>query len=387
MKRPRLWVSAALLWAGALSAVALGGCASPHNPYYDARKPHHTPQGFRNTEAFEPRGLGDLLRWRWSQFRDGKPDPAQAPTPVQAPDLAFLHGNAAAGGAMQPTVTWIGHATVLVQAGGLNWLIDPMFSERASPVPQWIGPQRLQAPGLTLSQLPRIDVVLISHNHYDHLDTASVQALQRQAGGPPQFIVPLGIGPWLARQGIPAAIELDWWDTHPVTGAQGPIAVHLTPAQHWSARSLTDRLETLWGGFAVLAPDLHLLYTGDTAYSGDFRRIRERLAPQVGADGFDLAIIPIGAYEPRWFMKAQHANPAEAVQIHQDLNSQRSLGVHWGTFALADEAPDEPPRALATARRAAGVADEAFFVLAIGETRRLPARRPAPTPGRGASSR
>jgi N-acyl-phosphatidylethanolamine-hydrolysing phospholipase D len=366
--------TAATLAALALAALALSGCASIGNPYFDASKPHHTPQGFRNTEPFEPRSLGDLLRWRWEQFRDGKPDPAQAPTPQVAPEVAFLQRNAVAGAAMQPTVTWIGHATVLLQAGGLNWLIDPMFSDRVSPLPNWIGPQRLQPPGLALTELPRIDVVLISHNHYDHLDTASVQALQRQAGGPPQFLVPLGIGPWLARHGIAGAVELDWWDVRTFQGALGPVDVRLTPARHWSARSLTDRLETLWGGFAVLAPELKVLYTGDTAYSGDFRRIRERLAPQVGPQGFDLAIIPIGAYAPRWFMKAQHADPAEAVQIHQDLNSQRSLGVHWGTFALADEAPDEPPRALATARRAAGVADETFFTLAIGETRRLPAR-------------
>jgi N-acyl-phosphatidylethanolamine-hydrolysing phospholipase D len=248
-----------------------------------------------------------------------------------------------------------------------------VFSERASPVASF-GPRRAQPPGLSLAQLPRIDVVLVSHNHYDHLDEASVKALNAQAGGPPLFVVPLGLKAWFADIGIQRVTELDWWDALRLDAPGGAVEVVLTPAQHWSGRTLADRLATLWGGFAVFAPDLHLIYTGDTGYSPDFKEIRRRFAKRQTDAGFDVALIPVGAYEPRWFMASQHVNPAEAVQIHLDLGATRAVGVHWGTFNLADESLDEPPKALADARRAAGLADEAFQVLAIGQTLKLPRR-------------
>ena len=158
-----------------------------------------------------------------------------------------------------------------------------------------------------------------------------------------------------------------------------PTEVVLTPVQHWSGRGLGDRMETLWGGYAVFAPDLHLFFSGDTGYSKDFADIRARFADRQRPDqggGFDIALIAVGAYEPRWFMASQHVNPAEAVQIHLDLGAKQSVGVHWGTFELTDEALDEPPRALAQARRDKGLADDRFVVMAIGETRRLPRRAP-----------
>ncbi len=208
-----------------------------------------------------------------------------------------------------------------------------------------------------------------------------MRALARQAGGPPTFLVPLGLKAWFAERDIASVIELDWWHSHSVAGAKGPVEIVLTPVQHWSGRSLTDRMATLWGGYAVFAPDQHLYFTGDTGYSKDFGDIRARYAgrqrPEDGG-GFDIALVAIGAYEPRWFMTEQHVNPQEAVQIHLDLGARRSMGVHWGTFELTDEALDEPPRALALARRSLGVADDAFFITAIGETRRL---TPRPTAG------
>ena len=270
---------------------------------------------------------------------------------------------------MQPAVTWIGHASALVQAGGINVLTDPVFSERASPL-SFIGPRRAQPPGLALAQLPHIDAVLVSHNHYDHLDEASVLALNRQAGGPPLFIVPLGLKAWLAGLGIDNAVELDWWHSQRV----GESEVVLTPVQHWSGRGLTDRLATLWGGYAVFSPGFQWYFSGDTGYSKDFADIRQRFASRQQAGGFDIALLAVGAYEPRWFMASQHVNPTEAVQIHRDLGAKRSLGVHWGTFELTDEPLDQPPRDLATASRAAGLAEGEFFVLAVGETRRLPPR-------------
>ncbi len=348
------------------------------NPYYDPAKPHHRPDGFQNTDAsFRPRGLAEVIRWKWNAAREGLPPEAQAPTPRVAPDLPFLRANAAAGARMQPAVTWIGHATVLAQLGGLNVLTDPMFSERASPLP-FAGPKRHVAPGLALDELPHIDLVLVSHNHYDHLDAASVDHLAAQAGGPPVFIVPLGLLPWLRGRGVTSGIELDWWQVHRVAAPGGGVDVMLCPAQHWSARGLGDRMATLWGGFAVFAPDCHLFFAGDTGYSRDFADLRQQVIDRQGVGGgFDIALLPIGAYEPRWFMSNQHVNPAEAVRIHRDVAARRSLGVHWGTFELTDEPLDEPPRALAREAAAAGLPADAFFVLAIGETRRITAR-PAP---------
>jgi N-acyl-phosphatidylethanolamine-hydrolysing phospholipase D len=354
----------------------------PKNRYYDPSKPHHRPDGFQNNDTdFQPKSLADVLRWRWNASRQGLPPRPSTPIPQVPPELAFLQTNARAGAAMEPAVTWIGHATVLAQLGGLNVLTDPIFSDRASPV-QFAGPKRHQAPGVALKALPRIDLVIASHNHYDHLDEASIQHLNAQDGGPPLFIVPLGLKDWLEHKGVTRAVELDWWDTHTIESPMGTVDVMLLPSRHWSSRSLSDRMLTLWGGFAVMAPDCHLFYAGDTGYSRDFTTIRERLADRQVGGGFDIALIPIGAYEPRWFMADQHVNVQEAVKIHQDLGARRSLGVHWGTFELTDEALDEPPRQLVAQRRAAGVSEEEFFVLAIGETRRVP-RRSVSAPASG----
>jgi N-acyl-phosphatidylethanolamine-hydrolysing phospholipase D len=341
-----------------------------------SRKPHHRPGGFQNNHIeFSGKTLAQVLRWRWEAGRRGLPPRPAAPTPQVEPDLAFVHANAVAGAAMRPALTWIGHATVLAQLGGLNLLTDPVFSMRASPV-GFAGPKRQQPPGMALQALPHIDLVLVSHNHYDHLDDASVRALNQQAGGPPLFIVPLGLKAWLADRGVHHAVELDWWDQHRIRG----MDVVLVPAQHWSARGLADRMKTLWGGFAVFAPDCHLFFAGDTGYSRDFADIRarfaQRQAPQAGG-GFDIALLPIGAYEPRWFMAEQHVNVHEALKIHRDLNAKRSLGVHWGTFELTDEALDEPPRALAALRAAEGVGEGEFFVLAVGQMWQVPRRATA----------
>jgi len=224
--------------------------------------------------------------------------------------------------------------------------------------------------------------VLISHNHYDHLDEASVRTLAAQGGSSPLFVVPLGLAAWFRQRGITRVIELDWWQGHALQTSQGEAELVLVPAQHWSARGLRDRMKSLWGGFALFAPDCHLFYAGDTGYSRDFSDMRERFAGRQGGaqgGGFDIALLPIGAYEPRWFMQTQHVNVEEALKIHADLGAKRSLGVHWGTFALTDEPLDEPPRELATRRAALGLAAPDFFTLAVGQTERL-----APRPMKGA---
>ncbi len=361
---------------------------------------HHTASGFQNTHAASvSRGFTDLLRWRWQAWREGLPPPPAQPTPVQAPDLALLQGYAPAwqqaqaqaqvravgqsgtarssepASAPAPTVTWIGHATALVQAGGLQVLTDPVFGERASPV-SWAGPKRKTPPGVAMDDLPPIDVVVISHSHYDHLDKGSLVRLHQRSqrlGQATAFLVPLGLKDLLAGWGIAGVRELDWWQSARVGGTD----FFLTPVQHWSARGFFDHNQTLWGGWAVFGPDLHWYFAGDTGYSPDFARTREHFADRQSADlggGFDLALIPVGAYEPRWFMQHQHVNPLEAVRIHQDLGARRSLGVHWGTFELTDEPLDQPPRDLQAARDAAGLAPAAFSVRAVGETQVLAAR-------------
>ena len=350
----------------AAALLVLSGCAAVKAPY-DSSKPHHTPEGFKNNYAPNiVKSRVDFFRWQYERQLNDLPKAPQSSTPTVAPDLPFIHNNAKAA-TMQPAVTWIGHATVLVQADGLNILTDPIFSERASPL-QSVGPKRAQPPGLSLEQLPPIDVVLISHNHYDHLDKNSVLALANRASGSTLFIVPLGVKALFLDLGIANVKELDWWDSIDIKG----VEFNFTPVQHWSARGLGDRSQTLWGGWAVVGPAMHWYFSGDTGYSQDFidtqRRFAERQTQTKGG-GFDLALISVGAYEPRWFMKEQHINPLEAVQIHQDLKAKRSVGIHWGTFALTDEPLDQPPKDLAVASLEKGLASDIFTVMAIGQTR------------------
>jgi N-acyl-phosphatidylethanolamine-hydrolysing phospholipase D len=335
-------------------------------------KSHHTPTGFKNNYTQQvSRSFGDFMRWQWESWRLDKT--ASNPTPSAQPDLAGLKTPTA------PTVTWIGHASALVQANGLNVLVDPIFSERASPV-QIFGPKRAQAPGVAMANLPHIDAVLISHNHYDHLDRASVAQLAEKAtsaGKTTLFMVPLGLKAWFNGIGIDSVVELDWWEHHNIQG----VEFHLTPVQHWSARSINDRSATLWGGWAVLGAEFHWYYAGDTGYSRDFadtaKHFASRQTEALGG-GFDLALIPVGAYEPRWFMSQQHVNPMESVRIHQDVGAKRSIGVHWGTFQLTDEPLDQAPRDLAIARQALNVKESDFGVLAIGESKQF-AKRTLPT--------
>jgi N-acyl-phosphatidylethanolamine-hydrolysing phospholipase D len=361
-------LSLAVLWA------SLQGCSTVNDDYQPNKK-HHRPDGFQNnyTTATD-KTPGELLKWLWDRTRNGLPKPPAQPTPVVAADVAFVQANV--GAAQQPAITWIGHATMLVQMGGLNILLDPVFSERAAPV-QFAGPRRHQRPGLALDELPHIDLVLISHNHYDHLDAATVRALQAQAGGPPRFVVPLGVKKWMLAEGITEVQQMDWWDSMAITTPAGAVQVHFTPVQHWSSRGIADRRATLWGGYAVFAPDFHLYFSGDTGYSQDFKDTQQHFAERQSAalgGGFDVALIAVGAYEPRWFMREQHVNPQEAVQIHLDLRAKRSIGVHWGTFDLTDESLDQPPKDLAAARLAKGLQAQDFDLMAIGQTLKLPRR-------------
>jgi L-ascorbate metabolism protein UlaG (beta-lactamase superfamily) len=328
------------------------------NPYYDATKAHHRPDGFRNVgpNARLPHPAAEFFRWQRERLALNVPGPTLdlAPVPPRR-DLLHASGNHFA-------ATWIGHATVLVRVGAAHVITDPHFSDRASPV-QWAGPRRWQPPGVPLSDLPRIDVVLISHNHYDHLDADSVKRLNEQPGGPPLFVVPLGLERWLESQGVTHSKALDWWDQTEHRG----VTVALTPVQHWSRRTLADTNTTLWGGFIVEGEShgrrRRVFFPGDTGYYAQhFLDIGARFGP------IDLALLPIGAYEPRWFMRSQHINPAEAVQVHRDIRAVRSLGIHWGTFQLTDEPIDQAVHDLAAARSQAGLRDDEFFVVRHGQT-------------------
>jgi N-acyl-phosphatidylethanolamine-hydrolysing phospholipase D len=340
-------------------------------------KARRTDKGFRNNYVESvTKSLQEVLRWQASRLRNHLPPAPLVPIPRVAADLDFIRRNAHAAD-MIPAVTWIGHATMLVQAGGLNVLTDPIFSRRASPV-QFLGPARAQPPGIALGDLPHIDVVLISHNHYDHLDRISVQKLAAQAGGSPLFLAPVGLQSWLEGLGVTRAVELDWWDSHVHESTAGrSVEFHFTPAQHWSGRSLSDRNRTLWGAWAAFGADCHWFFTGDTGYSQDFTDARRHFAARQTAEqggGFDIALIAVGACLPRWFMKQHHVDLNEAMQIHLDLGAKRSVGVHWGTFALADDPLDLPIHQMAGARSAKGILDEAFFLIPVGGTRRLPRR-------------
>ncbi len=364
----------------ALATAIVAGCGTKPPPPDPASPPevaHHRGDRFQNRYVeFATNDTASYWRWKLDQALRGLPPPPASPVPAVAADRAFIDANAMAGAAMQPSVTWIGHATTLVQMGGINLLTDPIFSERASPL-AFAGPRRAQPPGIAISELPRIDVVLVSHNHYDHCDLPSLAALAHQAGGPPRFVVPLGVGALLAGAGIANVVELDWWQSTVVDGPAGRVEIVMTPVQHWSGRRLDDRMQTLWGGYAVFAPDFQLFFSGDAGYSPDFADVRARFASRQGpgrGGGFDLALLPIGAYEPRWFMKLQHMDPAEALQASLDLGAKATLAIHWGTFALSDEPLDRPPRDLAQARASREAAGDAFFTLPVGGTRRFPPR-------------
>jgi L-ascorbate metabolism protein UlaG (beta-lactamase superfamily) len=252
-------------------------------------------------------------------------------------------------------VTFVGHSTVLIQAAGTNVLIDPMFSPRASPL-SFAGPRRVRAPGVRLDDLPPISLVLLSHNHYDHCDRATLQLLERRFH--PPAVTPLGNGRLLRSAGFRRIEELDWWET----ASAAPLPITVTPAQHFSARGPFDRNRALWGGFLIEAGGHRILHAGDSGYAPHFREIAARLGP------IDLALLPIGAYEPRWFMKDIHMNPAEAVQAHLDLAARQSLGIHFGTFQLTPEGIDEPVRELEKVLRERGVPAERFRTVEVGES-------------------
>jgi N-acyl-phosphatidylethanolamine-hydrolysing phospholipase D len=320
------------------------------------------PARFRNPwPDSEPHNWRDVLRFlTQSRTRSRSPTPPYGSFPVATPDISYPRATD-----NDFSATWIGHSSVLLQLGGMNVLIDPVFSQRAFPV-QWMGPRRVMDPGLSIDALPPIDAVLLSHNHYDHLDRPAVKQISR-ANPKATWIVPSGLAAYIRPWGPREIVELDWWQrtTH------GALQVTATPARHFSGRGLGDRNRSLWCGFALEMNEKRVLYTGDTAYHPEFGKIGSRCGP------FDFVMIPIGAYDPRWFMKIVHVDPNEAVQIYQDLVAAHRekplplmLGVHWGCFRLTDEPMDEPPRRTIERWRSVGLGQERLWIARVGESRR-----------------
>ncbi len=317
---------------------------------------HHNPRGgFRNPwveAAFEAR-LGGLLRWWFvDRLRDPPPpDPDPSIFPLAQPSFVVPRAPDDA-----LTITWVGHSTFLIQIGGQNLLTDPIWSMRASPIP-WIGPKRRVMPGIRLDELPAIDLVLQSHDHYDHLDDLTVCWLEARHPGA-RWLVPLGLTPFLRRRGVHEITELDWWQE----ATHGLLTIGATPAQHFSGRTPWGRNRTLWCGWSLRTPARRVFFAGDTGYHPAFVDIARRFGP------FDVALLPIGAYDPRWFMRPVHMNPEEAVQAALDLGSPRVIPMHWGTFKLTDEPLDEPPQRARDAWMASGLAPERFHQMMHGET-------------------
>jgi L-ascorbate metabolism protein UlaG (beta-lactamase superfamily) len=258
-------------------------------------------------------------------------------------------------------VTFVGHSTFLIQTRAGNILTDPMYSHRAGPF-NLMGPRRVRQPAVRFEDLPPISVVLLSHNHYDHCDLRTLRWLATT--GNPIVVTPVGNGRLARRAGIRHVEELDWWQQATTPN----LSITLTPAHHFSARGPFDKNRALWGGFQIVADGTKIYFAGDTAYAPFFSDVRQRLGP------IDLALLPIGAYEPRWFMRVVHMNPAEAVQAHLDLEAPQSLGMHFGTFQLTAEGIDEPVRDLAEALRARGVAPSCFRTLGFGDSFRVEPR-------------
>jgi L-ascorbate metabolism protein UlaG (beta-lactamase superfamily) len=307
---------------------------------------------FTNVDgSTNPHGLRTVLRWKLGLHDERRPpSPARTDVPRVANDGAALRG------APHPALTWIGHASYLVQLGGRSLLVDPILSTRIAALPR-NGP-----PGLRREDLPKIDVVCITHDHRDHMDAPTLLRL----GPEPVYVVPQGLGEWFRRAGLPRIVELQWWETREVEG----LAITFVPSQHWSRRGPFDQNASLWGGYVIEREGIRVYHSGDTAWFDGFAEIGRRTGP------IHAAMLPIGAYAPRWFMRTQHIDPGEAVRAFQALGAERFFAMHWGTFKLTDEPLDEPPRVLLQEWDAAGLPDVRREIPAIGQTIRLDHERP-----------
>jgi L-ascorbate metabolism protein UlaG (beta-lactamase superfamily) len=300
--------------------VLISSCVS--QPYAKTNAPFDGVK-FDNIEPFDDKSIFDLLSWKIKAIRESTPWPDAIDSKQFKPSSQR---------SIKPIITVISHASVLIQIDNLNILTDPHYSLRASPV-QFAGPKRVVKPGIGFDDLPSIDIVLISHNHYDHLDLDTLKRLNDRDA--PKFVAGLKTKSFLEENGIEAAVDLDWWQNIIVNNTK----ITFVPSQHWSARGIFDKREMLWGGFYI-ENNYNIYFAGDTGYGKFFNKIKEKL----GAP--DLSLIPIGAYEPRWFMKDAHLNPKDSLQVFRDLESKKMIGIHFGTFKLTDEGYNDPIQTL-----------------------------------------
>ncbi len=313
-------------------------------PWYSQQ--HHTPEGFRSPGVSPSKSLLDVAPWL---LRRAVQTRTHQQTPFQRADVSLLRTPPE-----RLRVTWLGHASLYVQLPGLAVLTDPMLSERASPLP-FAGPARHVPPPIRAHELPSVDLVVLSHNHYDHCDRTTLRQLHQQFI--PEFLTPLGLGRVLKDWGIDHITELDW-NQYVATDA---YRLHCTPARHATGRGLRDRNQTLWAGWYLTTDEARFFFAGDTGYGEHFAQVRERLGSP------DVAALPIGAYRPREIMKAVHMNPAEAMQALQDLQAPHMIPIHWGTFDLTDEPLSEPIEKAKDAARRKGMA-RALHTLDVGES-------------------
>ena len=292
------------------------GYKGPLSDHFDGKK-------FINNDGYNEQGFGDLMKWMMNR------NPGEW---VELSEEMIGYGPRPEERITDSTqvFTYVNHSTFLIQTDGLNILTDPVWSERVSPF-SFMGPKRMRPPGIKFEYLPQIDYVLLSHNHYDHLDIRTVKKLKDRFD--PTFIVPLGVDLYLNKKGIIKTVSLDWWQE---TSVSDSVEIAAVRAQHFSSRGPFDRDKTLWAGFVIKSPKGNIYFAGDTGYNTFFKEIGERYAP------IKTALIPIGAYIPRWFMGPVHVDPQQAVQIHKDVKSELSIGMHYGTFPLADDGHDDP---------------------------------------------
>lgn len=361
MKLPMNLQSSALLSLLLCSACSTVSGVEPGSE----RPPHHTDTGFQNLYIEDrKKGFFSFLKMKFfgdQEWADAELYAAQIPwQPLELQEVLKPPE--------QPQISWLGHSTFLIQYRGINVLTDPVFCDRTSPF-SFMGPKRYTRHVVEYAKLPAIDYVVISHNHYDHLDAEATAQLATQAE-PPQYFVPLGLKAWLLEQDerlqAERITEMDWGDRADAAALQ--VSAH--PSQHWSARSLFDRFETLWASWRIDWGDFSVWFAGDSGYNERlFAELAEQMPP------VDLALIPIGAYAPRDFMQAYHMNPEEAVLLHQQLQPRWSIAMHWGTYPLTAEVPTEPPKRLQSAAAEAGLGSDEFSVMSLGQTRVLDLRR------------
>lgn len=330
------FVAVAFIVGASISAPRYKGSVSPH---FDGKK-------FVNPQGPEASDVRKLIKWMTTRQRgEWKVDTISKPGPRP---LAFENDNI--------RITFVNHSTFLIQVDGLNILTDPIWSHRSSPF-SWIGPGRMRVPGIRFEDLPRIHAVIISHNHYDHLDMPTLRTLS--AAFHPRIITPLGVAQYLEEESLAGAVDLDWWEEAPLSDS---VSVQAVPAQHFSGRGTLDRDATLWNGYVLKTSRGNIYFAGDTGYNDViFRQIGDRSGPMA------VSLLPIGAYKPQWFMSPMHVSPEEAVLVHRDVRSRKSIGMHYGTFPLADDGQQDPRDDLLIAIKKYGLNPDEFIILPEGE--------------------